>query len=209
MEKVTTMSGRQSFMNVRQLTIAGLLTAVTVFLGVTGYGFIPLGFINATILHVPTIIAALTGGRRVGMTVGFMFGVFSFVQTLRAPAMLMLFAVQTSIVYDAAICIVPRVLLGLIAYEVNELAEKRGLSLYTRTALTAVIATVCHTVLFLGMYTLLVGSAFAEAQQIPFTNVINLMIGITLTNGIPEAIVCGLIVTPVVTALRKSGIVRS
>ena len=31
MEKVTTMSGRQSFMNVRQLTIAGLLTAVTVF----------------------------------------------------------------------------------------------------------------------------------------------------------------------------------
>ena len=81
---------------------------------------------NATILHVPTIIAALTGGRRVGMTVGFMFGVFSFVQTLRAPAMLMLFAVQTSIVYDAAICIVPRVLLGLIAYEVNELAEKRG-----------------------------------------------------------------------------------
>ena len=122
MEKVTTMSGRQSFMNVRQLTIAGLLTAVTVFLGVTGYGFIPLGFMNATILHVPTIIAALTGGRRVGMTVGFMFGVFSFVQTLRAPAMLMLFAVQTSIVYDAAICIVPRVLLGLIAYEVNELA---------------------------------------------------------------------------------------
>lgn len=77
MEKVTTMSGRQSFMNVRQLTIAGLLTAVTVFLGVTGYGFIPLGFMNATILHVPTIIAALTGGRRVGMTVGFMFGVFS------------------------------------------------------------------------------------------------------------------------------------
>ena len=143
MEKVTTMSGRQSFMNVRQLTIAGLLTAVTVFLGVTGYGFIPLGFMNATILHVPTIIAALTGGRRVGMTVGFMFGVFSFVQTLRAPAMLMLFAVQTSIVYDAAICIVPRVLLGLIAYEVNELAEKRGLSLYTRTALTAGIATVC------------------------------------------------------------------
>ena len=69
MEKVTTMSGRQSFMNVRQLTIAGLLTAVTVFLGVTGYGFIPLGFMNATILHVPTIIAALTGGRRVGMTV--------------------------------------------------------------------------------------------------------------------------------------------
>ena len=121
----------------------------------------------------------------------------------------MLFAVQTSIVYDAAICIVPRVLLGLIAYEVNELAGKRGLSLYTRTALTAVIATVCHTVLFLGMYTLLVGSAFAEAQQIPFANVINLMIGITLTNGIPEAIVCGLIVTPVVTALRKSGIVRS
>lgn len=90
MEKVSQMPLRRNFMNVRQLTIAGLLSAITVFLGATGYGFIPLLVVDATILHIPTIIAAITGGRRVGMTVGFMFGVFSFVQSLRAPSALML-----------------------------------------------------------------------------------------------------------------------
>ena len=99
MEKVSQMPLRRNFMNVRQLTIAGLLSAITVFLGATGYGFIPLLVVDATILHIPTIIAAITGGRRVGMTVGFMFGVFSFVQSLRAPSALMLFAVQTSIIF--------------------------------------------------------------------------------------------------------------
>lgn len=207
MEKATQMPVRRNFMNVRQLTVAGLLTAVTVFLGLTGYGFIPLGFMHATILHIPTIIAALTGGRRVGMTVGFMFGVFSFIQTLRAPAALMLFAVQTNIVYDAFICIVPRVLLGLAAYEVYRFLTEKGVSLYVRTAVTAVAATILHTLMFLGSYTALIGGAYAEANGIPFANVVNIMIGITVVNGIPEAIVSGIIVTPVITALRKAGII--
>ena len=76
MEKVSQMPLRRNFMNVRQLTIAGLLSAITVFLGATGYGFIPLLVVDATILHIPTIIAAITGGRRVGMTVGFMSASF-------------------------------------------------------------------------------------------------------------------------------------
>lgn len=46
------------------------------FLGITGYGFIPLVIMNATILHIPTIIGSLSAGRKVGMIVGFMFGIF-------------------------------------------------------------------------------------------------------------------------------------
>ena len=46
----------RSFMSVRELTISGLLAGITIFLGITGYGFIPLIVMNATILHIPTII---------------------------------------------------------------------------------------------------------------------------------------------------------
>ena len=52
-------SVNRSFMSVRQLSIAGLLVGITIFLGISGYGFIPLFAVNATILHIPTII----GGR--------------------------------------------------------------------------------------------------------------------------------------------------
>ena len=44
------------FMSIRELTVSGLLAGITIFLGLTGYGFIPLIFMNATILHIPTII---------------------------------------------------------------------------------------------------------------------------------------------------------
>jgi hypothetical protein len=37
-------------------------------------------------------------------------------------------------------------------------------------------------------------------------NVINIMAGITVVNGIPEAIVSGLIVTPIVMALHRAGL---
>lgn len=37
-------------------------------------------------------------------------------------------------------------------------------------------------------------------------NVINIMLGITAVNGIPEAIVSGLIITPIVMALHRAGL---
>ena len=62
------------FMSIRELTVSGLLAGITIFLGLTGYGFIPLIFMNATILHIPTIIGSVVAGPRVGIVVGFLFG---------------------------------------------------------------------------------------------------------------------------------------
>lgn len=50
------------FMSIRELTVSGLLAGITIFLGLTGYGFIPLIFMNATILHIPTIIGSIVAG---------------------------------------------------------------------------------------------------------------------------------------------------
>ena len=161
MEKINQVPAHSGFMNVRQLTVTGFLAAITIFLGLTGYGFIPLTVMNATILHIPTIIGSIAGGRKVGIVVGFIFGLFSFIRTLQAPSLLLLFAVQYNIAYDAIICIVPRILLGLVAYELYR--HMKGTETI-RTAVTAVLATVCHTVMFLGSFTLLVGSAYAESR---------------------------------------------
>ena len=97
-----TMPAQRTFLSIRQLTVAGFLSAITIFLGLTGYGFIPLVIMNATILHIPTIIGSLTAGRKVGMIVGFMFGIFSFIRSLQAPSALLLFAVQYNVVADAS-----------------------------------------------------------------------------------------------------------
>ena len=194
--------GKQPFMGIRQLTVTGLLAGITVFLGMTGYGFIPLIFMSATILHIPTIIGGMTSGPRVGAVVGFMFGMFSFIQTLRAPSLLMQFAVQYNIVYDALICIVPRVCIGFLAWW---LYRRLPLKRWMKALSAAVAVTLCHTVLFLGTFLALVGAPYAEAHGIPLKNVLNILIGITVVNGIPEAVISGVIITPIVLALEKSG----
>ena len=106
----------QTFMSIRELTISGLLAGITIFLGLTGYGFIPLVVMNATILHIPTIIGTVVAGPKVGILVGFLFGLFSFIQTLRAPSLMMQFALQYSVIADAFICIVPRICIPIVVW---------------------------------------------------------------------------------------------
>lgn len=203
MEKVNQApAAPRAFLNVRQLTISGLLAGITIFLGLTGYGFIPLFFMDATILHIPTIIGSIVGGPRVGALVGFMFGMFSFIQTLRAPSLLLQFAVQYNVAYDAIVCIVPRILIGILAYVLY--THLKGKT-YLRAGIAAVVTTVFHTLCFMGLLFVLVGAPYAAAKGISVGNVANIFIGIVLANGIPEAIVSGVIVAPIVAALRRSG----
>lgn len=63
----------------RQVVIAGLMTALTVALGATGWGFVPLPTPAgaATIMHIPVIIAGVLQGPIVGGFVGLLFGIFT------------------------------------------------------------------------------------------------------------------------------------
>ena len=57
---------KKSGITIRELTIIGLLAGITIALGVSGYGIIPLGPLNVTTLHVPTLIGAIVEGPKVG-----------------------------------------------------------------------------------------------------------------------------------------------
>lgn len=190
------------FMSIRELTVSGLLAGLTIFLGLTGYGFIPLVFMNATILHIPTIIGSIVAGPRVGIVVGFLFGMFSFIQTLRAPSLLMQFVLQYSVVYDAFICIVPRICIALVSYWLYKHIPAKD---FLRTAVAAVCGSLTNTVLFLGSIFVLVGAPYAEAHNMSVAGVGYLLMGIVTMNGVPEALVSGVIITPIVMMLKKSG----
>ena len=201
-EKKTDPYEKKSFMTVRELTVSGLLAGITIFLGLTGYGFIPIVFMNATILHIPTIIGTIVAGPKVGMIVGFLFGIFSFIQTLRAPSLLMQFVLQHSIVYDAIICIIPRICIAVVAYLIYKCLPTKD---FVKVAFAAVGGSLTNTILFLGSIFILVGAPYAEAHDMSVTGFAYLLMGIVSMNGIPEAVVSGIIVTPVVMMLKKSG----
>ena len=74
-----------------KLTLIGLLTALTILLGLTPLGYIPFGVIRVTTLHIPTIIGAIVAGPLVGGLVGLSFGLFSLFQNLTAPTSILFF----------------------------------------------------------------------------------------------------------------------
>lgn len=188
------------FMNVRQITMSGILAGITIFLGLTGYGFIPLVVMNATILHIPTIIGSIAGGPKVGAAVGFMFGMFSFIQSFRAPSLMMQFAQQYNVFLDFAVCIIPRVLIGILAWWIYEHVKGK---LAIRAGIAAMATTICHTVMFLGLYFLLIGAPYAAMQGISVKALGLLLGGVALSQGIPEAVVAAVITIPIIKALSR------
>lgn len=107
-------------LNVRRMTIIGILGAVSIVLGMTPLGFIPVGPTRATIMHIPVIIGAIVEGPIVGGIVGLIFGIFSIFQAITNPT-------PVSVVfYNPIVSILPRVLIGITTYYTYNAIRKLG-----------------------------------------------------------------------------------
>ena len=187
------MYAKQRF-TVRQMATVGLLSAITVVLGMTGLGFIPIPPINATILHIPTLIGALLEGPRIGALIGFIFGCYSMAQAFMAPN------IMSFVFYNPLVSILPRMLIGPAAYLVfRYLPSKRTV---VRVAAALFIGTIVHTVLVMSAIYLLYAEPYAAAKNIPVENVLNIVIGVAVFHGPLEALAATVVGTPVVMAVR-------
>lgn len=73
--------------NVRLLTQMGLLTGLMVVMAFTPLGYIPLGFMNATTMHIPVILGACLFGPKMGAVLGGLFGVTSVIRATLTPTL--------------------------------------------------------------------------------------------------------------------------
>ena len=101
---------RENRFNIKRMPIIGVLGGISIMLGLTPLGFIPIGPTRATIMHIPVIIGAITQGPIVGAMVGLIFGLFSLFQNITNPTV-------TSFVFlNPLVSVVPRVLIGITSY---------------------------------------------------------------------------------------------
>lgn len=93
----------------RQMVTVSMLGAITIVLGLTPMGYIPLGLINVTTMHIPVIIAAILEGPVVGGLVGLIFGLSSLANAVLRPGPI------SFVFYNPIISILPRILIGVFA----------------------------------------------------------------------------------------------
>lgn len=111
--------------NVRKMTVSGVLGGLSIILGMTPLGFIPVGPTKATIMHIPVIIGAITEGPAVGAFVGLIFGLSSIFSAIWQPT-------PVSFAFlNPLVSVLPRILIGITSYYVykalNSMGSKRAL----------------------------------------------------------------------------------
>lgn len=107
-------------LSVRKLVITGILGGLSIILGMTPLGFIPVGPTRATIMHIPVIIGAIMEGPVVGGLIGLIFGLFSMFQAVTNPT-------PVSIVFlNPVVSILPRILIGIVTYYVYKFSKDLG-----------------------------------------------------------------------------------
>ncbi|MDO4395286.1 MAG: ECF transporter S component, partial [Clostridia bacterium] len=109
-----------------ELVLTAIFSAIIVLMAFTPLGYIPLVVINATIIHVPVIIGSLFCGPKKGAFMGFVFGLTSFIKNTIMPSSLSAFVFSpvlassmigvSGIFKSAAICFIPRILVGVVPY---------------------------------------------------------------------------------------------
>jgi uncharacterized membrane protein len=100
------------FFTTRRLVIVAILGALTIALGLTPVGYIPVGPVKATILHIPVIIAAILEGPIIGALLGLIFGLSSIANALLFPT------VVSYMFLNPVVSVIPRILIGVVAYYV-------------------------------------------------------------------------------------------
>lgn len=181
--------------NTRQITVVGVLSAISIVLGALGIGFIPLPMAKATIMHIPVIIGAILEGPVVGVMAGLIFGIFSIVQNMANPSILS-FAFLNPLV-----SVLPRMLIGVTAYYGYRIPFFKNNLL--KTGISAAIGSLTNTAGVLGMIYLLYAEQYAAANNLDAAAAAKAIFGIAVVNGIPEAVVSVAITIPVVIAVRK------
>ena len=139
----------------RKLTQLALLIAIQLILSFTPLGFIILpGMVSITIMHIPVIVGGIVMGPMDGGILGLVFGLLSMYKATTAATSVVDQAFSPFLsgapVQSIIMCIVPRVLLGVVAALLFRALEKRIKSNGLAIAISAAVASVMHTVLVLG-----------------------------------------------------------
>ena len=131
---------------VSDITLDALFIAILAILTFVPYiGFIPLGFISVTIIHIPVILGAIFLGWKRGLLYGTAFGLVSLLKAATSPA-----TVMDPYFVNPVISVLPRMLFGLITGLLAGLVFKNSKNEKVKRVLLAVVAfvsTIIHTVL--------------------------------------------------------------
>ena len=205
--------GRPSH-GVSQMVYVSLFAAIIVVMSSVPFlGYIPLGIIRATTIHIPVIIGSLLLGPRAGAVLGFVFGLTSFLSNTFTPNATSFVFTPLYSLGDAhgsaaslLVCFVPRILVGVVPWLVfrglQALLKKRGE--VASLALAGFAGSMTNTLLVMHMIYLFFADSYAQARGVAENALYGVILTVIGTNGVAEALVAAFLTAAVTHLLRKA-----
>ena len=187
---------------IREITILSMFMAIIFVMTFVPYlGFITIGPLSATIIHIPVLIGAVILGKRSGIVLGLTFGVASLIRGAISGGFDFLFIFPW-------VSILPRFVFGLIIFDVYKFFSKFVKKRLVALAISFFVLSLIHSLLVLPMLATAfplamnfdgiaanIGSDVMPTIQANYNLllIIKMLIGTFVTFSIIEAIVAAVI----------------
>lgn len=197
--------------NIKQFTLTAMFLAILLLLAFTPLGFIPIGPINATTMHIPVIIASIILGPKIGGFLGVTFGIISLIRSTIFPTPLsFVFSPFIPVIgtdqgsYKAIfIALIPRILIGILPYFIykllNNWLKKQSISLFC----AGLAGSLINTILVMNMIYFFFAESYGQVIGKGSSAIYSAILATILGTGIPEAIVAAIATTAVCTVLLR------
>lgn len=161
---------------VKELSFTAVLAALIILMAVVpNLGYITITpMVGLTIIHIPVFIGAYFGGRRVGASLGLVFGLTSFIVALTRPT-----GIFDPIFTNPLVSVLPRFLVGYFAVDVlnffqNKVSNRTladalyfgGMTLLHSLIVIPMIYIIAQTGLYFDVYGLLSQFLTEQAQAV-------------------------------------------
>lgn len=178
-----------------------MLSAIIILMTIIPFlGYIPIGIMTATIVHIPVIIGAIVLGPLAGAILGSVFGISCLINAFIKPPT----PLDALLFTDPLVSVLPRILIGIVAALVFRWIYKR-IKKQTIAALgAAILGSLTNTIFVLGSVYIFHKDIGAQYLQTDVSSLFKVMLVIIGTNGILEAIVAAIIATAIAKALFAS-----
>ncbi|MGY3778978.1 ECF transporter S component [Isobaculum melis] len=197
----------------KEFTLTAMFLALMILLAVTPLGFIPLGPINATTMHIPVIIASIVLGPKIGAGLGSIFGLISLIRATTMPTVLSfvfspfipVIGTSQGSLKSLLIVFIPRILIGVVPYFVfiglKKVMKNRRQSISLFIA--GLAGSLVNTILVMNMIYFLFSASYADVIGKSGSAVYGAIIAVIATSGIPEAVIAGLATAGVCAVLLR------
>nr|WP_089109003.1 ECF transporter S component [Secundilactobacillus mixtipabuli] len=175
-----------------RISILSLFIAIVFIQSMVPFlGYIPVGPFSIVIIQVTVVIAAVLLGPRDGAWVGFTWGLINWIRAFVWPTSPM----AIYVLVNPIVSVLPRLLVGLISgWALLKMVRNVHDAKIWQLSLAGIIGSLVNTVLVLGFMAGMYYMGWLPLDKLNVQAFMPWLLGIMATNGIPEAIMSGVLV---------------